>query len=992
MSSRTIFNELGDSRVINPRSGYSQFVDLSNNQVIFGEKRFLSNLTTNSNVNFNKTNNIGRVVVHPNTLAEGIINIYTVDATDGKRWEFSNNGDLAYVGASPNAYKLVLSPNGDIITQGDIDIAGTVTCIGLDTATGPIYVGTIFCGDISGGNIKAISVDCSNGTITGGIINARTSVKTNLISPYTGTDITFSSDTYFKNTSLLNRVSIVSSVTSGEILTIRTTAGGGGRWHFSTNSNMGYFNGTSHICYWEGSSGNLACGIISGSSLNVGLGSISSGAITASGTGVVSTTGIITVGTGGVISGTGIKSSGVIYATGAIASGGAISGISLDTGLGSISSGAITASGTGVVSTTGVITAGTGGVILGTGIKSSGVIYATGAIASGGAISGTSLNGGSGLISTNGNITGSILTGTTSVLTNLLNSYSGGIISCNNEFNMKSSGGTTNIILNPNGAIDKLIIYGITGGTKYFTFNTSNELGLYNTPTTSFLWKIDSLGAITSTSLSAGTGLISTTGNISGAIVTGTTSIKSNILTPYTGDTITLDSTLLFFKNATNQMIRLDSRTTTNGNRMEIYATPGLQENLYFSTGKRLGYYDSVNFVDIWRINGTDGSCLLGNILCYGDISGGIINASGGVKTNIINSYSGSGGIITCNSDFYIKTTAQQNRIEFYPNRVAGEIAIFRATANGSSYFHVSTNDNFGFWTGSAHTFYINGPSASITCQTISAQSNLSNAINIPSGGLTAQTMTSLSTSATSIYALNGGISGQTITASSSMSANTMTIYSSDSAALYIPNGGIHLANNNWTNGRIRFGDGNFAYIAEYDAVDTNKLYLFGSTGIYCNTLPVVPSDIRIKENIEDFIFDNPLEMIDKIRLVKYNRIDNPSKKRVLGYIAQEMLEIFPMAVEIDNIIVKKDDDSVLFEKNEDGTDKDIPVSEERLALNYSYVSMLNSEAIKQLNTKVEKQHDIINILIERIDKQQELIDKQLNILIERLYKLENIN
>ena len=67
--SRTIMNINGDSRVINPRDASALFVDLSNNQIIYGIKRFLSNLITNSNVNFNTTANIGRVVLHPNTTS-----------------------------------------------------------------------------------------------------------------------------------------------------------------------------------------------------------------------------------------------------------------------------------------------------------------------------------------------------------------------------------------------------------------------------------------------------------------------------------------------------------------------------------------------------------------------------------------------------------------------------------------------------------------------------------------------------------------------------------------------------------------------------------------------------------------------------------------------------------------------------------------------------------------------------------------------------------
>ena len=58
MSLRTLFNVNGDSRVINPRNGSDQCVDLVSNQSISGIKRFLSNLITNSNVNFNTSNNI----------------------------------------------------------------------------------------------------------------------------------------------------------------------------------------------------------------------------------------------------------------------------------------------------------------------------------------------------------------------------------------------------------------------------------------------------------------------------------------------------------------------------------------------------------------------------------------------------------------------------------------------------------------------------------------------------------------------------------------------------------------------------------------------------------------------------------------------------------------------------------------------------------------------------------------------------------------------
>ena len=212
-----------------------------------------------------------------------------------------------------------------------------------------------------------------------------------------------------------------------------------------------------------------------------------------------------------------------------------------------------------------------------------------------------------------------------------------------------------------------------------------------------------------------------------------------------------------------------------------------------------------------------------------------------------------------------------------------------------------------------------------------------------------------------------------------------------NSNAIYVPNGGIHLANNNWLYGRIRFGDGSYAFIGEYETFDSDKLYLFGNLGIYCNILPVVVSDIRVKENIEDFVIENPLEIIEKIRLVKYNRIDNPSKKKVLGYIAQEILEIFPIAIEIDNIVVKKDDENVLFKQNEDGIDTEEPEREERLALNYSYLSMLNTEGLKELNKKVDKQQEILVSQQETIDKQQKILDTQEDMLNIQLNMIKNL-
>jgi len=122
--SRTIFNELGENRVINPRSGFSQFVDLSNNQQISGIKRFLNNLITNSDVNFNTTANLGRIVFNPNEPAGSgsqIVSIYTTDEIDGNSWIFDSAGNFYYLGTSPNPAKIIFSPSGNITSLGNLE-------------------------------------------------------------------------------------------------------------------------------------------------------------------------------------------------------------------------------------------------------------------------------------------------------------------------------------------------------------------------------------------------------------------------------------------------------------------------------------------------------------------------------------------------------------------------------------------------------------------------------------------------------------------------------------------------------------------------------------------------------------------------------------------------------------------------------------------------------------------------------------------------------
>jgi len=121
MTTRSILNINGDSRVINPRNGSAVFVDLLTDQTIAGIKRFLNNLITNSNVNFNTTANVGRVVFLPNVSSGNILTVYTISETDGKGWIFDSSGNLYYLGTSPNPTKIIFSSNGNILSLGNLE-------------------------------------------------------------------------------------------------------------------------------------------------------------------------------------------------------------------------------------------------------------------------------------------------------------------------------------------------------------------------------------------------------------------------------------------------------------------------------------------------------------------------------------------------------------------------------------------------------------------------------------------------------------------------------------------------------------------------------------------------------------------------------------------------------------------------------------------------------------------------------------------------------
>jgi len=137
------------------------YVDLITNQSISGIKRFLSNLITNSDVNFNTTGNIGRIVFKPNEppgFGGNLVAIYTTDENDGQGWIFSD-GFLYYLGTGFISQKIIFNP------VGNIDAVGSITGSSLSAGTGSIS---------TTGNVSAGSLFVGSGNITGGALSATT--------------------------------------------------------------------------------------------------------------------------------------------------------------------------------------------------------------------------------------------------------------------------------------------------------------------------------------------------------------------------------------------------------------------------------------------------------------------------------------------------------------------------------------------------------------------------------------------------------------------------------------------------------------------------------------------------------------------------------------------------------------------------------------------------------------------------------------------------
>ena len=205
---------------------------------------------------------------------------------------------------------------------------------------------------------------------------------------------------------------------------------------------------------------------------------------------------------------------------------------------------------------------------------------------------------------------------------------------------------------------------------------------------------------------------------------------------------------------------------------------------------------------------------------------------------------------------------------------------------------------------------------------------------------------------------------GQNISSASGISTNGSGQLNCQSL---ISSGIIQASNNDTNVSQIRCGDASYAYISEYGSNDSDSLYLYGANGIYSNTSISNVSDRNYKKNISPYVITEPLDKVNKLSLKSFNYIDSTSKngseKKHFGYIAQDVEEVYDEAVEKVSKFKTDTDGKYLLDDNGE------KIIEEKYHLTPYYITLLQTEAIKELTKMVQ----------DLTSKVQELENKNLN-------------
>jgi hypothetical protein len=720
--SRTIFNELGENRVINPRSGSSQFVDLSSNQTIAGVKtfidniylnsnlistgdisttgtisgtfinnnqfvdlssnqsisgvkQFLNNLITNSDVNFNTTANVGRIIFNPNEpggSGSQIVSIYTTDEIDGQGWIFDSVGNLYYIGGGLSPVKIMLSgATGDVTILSNFNGFGDIIC--YNNLTSDIinsYSGgniTFNNGIVLGSNIINSGNITSNGTITGVDISS--------------TGIIFANNVNLTSTGYLNVNNITSSVVSGSY---QTKIALSNEFIDINNSSLDivatYIGFASPAQTLATTSKYMFIKPLSTGNFEMLMNNIANKIL-------ISDWATTKISSQFIWNLNNISNQNVIILDSLTTSSNRLQlygiaagtkylyyNISNELGVidGSTSQWKITGVGDATLS-----------------LLNCGTIISSGNI-SGSLITGTSLNAGSGLISTTGNISGASITGTTSLITNLINASTGTIknlIQMDNKF-----------IDTATGSVDIKSTY--VGFPQLSQTLTTASKYMYIKPLTTGDFEIK-INNISNVVLATDWSQLATT-------------------TQFTSSWYNTAGVLMGFINP--------NPPTASSPTMRIMGTSN--QYIYYNTLNNFGNYNSTTSTTNWEISS------VGAITCSAlNASSGTIQTTGSVLTNTINPVSGT--TISSTSIWNFKnganipilldpTTTSGNRLQIY-GVVGGTRYLFFNTSNTIGVFNTATGANV--WSIDGTTGNINTIGI-LTYATLSATSLLTNSIS----------------------------------------------------------------------------------------------------------------------------------------------------------------------------------------------------------------------------------------------------------------------
>lgn len=226
-----------------------------------------------------------------------------------------------------------------------------------------------------------------------------------------------------------------------------------------------------------------------------------------------------------------------------------------------------------------------------------------------------------------------------------------------------------------------------------------------------------------------------------------------------------------------------------------------------------------------------------------------------------------------------------------------------------SSNWNVPLNNNFLFAdtsVGGVYSANLSGGNATLT--TVTPSSSVS---STPGQAQNAIIYVANSSGAARTLSMPGGLTGSWIIQNASASIlyvyatpgsgafvtiqpnQAVSVYSPDGANMYEMDTDVVRSTGDSMTGALSISAAGDALNVNSGQLRVNGGTVYSTGSFYANSNVTAASDIRIKENIETI--DNALELVKKLRGVRYTRKDNGEK--CVGVIAQEIQEVIPEVV-----------------------------------------------------------------------------------------------